>query len=682
MHSELGGSSMVVAEELLQPWFDSCITPTKSKLWVSAVAPNTFQGSPRFLSELMKRPLEHPDAMGRRRGSARYGTCLIAHVIANMELNPSQLYTLLERVDFLRHPDILLKRKLPQRLALPLKQYIKKGYNPTPQWEQLVEKTNQTFQKNLKILTNHFGMLAFGKPIFQITSYFAEEGEWWGATRHPADQLVNITPPFLLLPPLLGGLLYREAVRHLVPSSFYAALDTQELANIIIADLLEESQLSFWQPLRWGGPGPPIVRANGLVHLPILFEQLKRQNRLFSFLKRLNSIDQLAAQVETGSLTSIAVLELEAENRSRAITDSHKQVLLSLSQNPQASERQLTTKSKLARTTVRRSLKHLRTEWDLKVVGEVNYSKVGLTPLLLTISHTRPSTTLFHRFIKQLQSFPYCMRLLQPLGSRDHNLIAILTLPPNALPTFEQLLHKHIVTNGSIQLTPIIRFGWGWHFRWWRKFNVEEWKILAQSKLKTIPLTEGTHSYVHYQGPPEKLTKQGLRVIITLEENMRRSIRQLHKSARISETTAWTYKKEVLNTFLTPRIHFIPSSLPETFIFSINTTKPETINHIIQLVQLLPFYQIFYLAANETEKTSTTTPAIFCAVSLPRGGLIELAASLPNTLALHNAKYAAPSQLSASQIPRIRGLPLALFNSTNQEWLCGSKLFEALFSFN
>jgi hypothetical protein len=271
------------------------------------------------------------------------------------------------------------------------------------------------------------------------------------------------------------------------------------------------------------------------------------------------------------------------------------------------------------------------------------------------------------------------MRFLQPLGSWTHSLIAILALPADILPIFGQLLHKQIAANGSIQLTPIRSFKWGWHFRWWTKFNAEEWRILAQSKLKAISPTEGVHSIIHYEGTPEKLTKQGLRVIISLEENMRRSVRQLHKSARISETTAWTYKKELLSSLLTPRIQFTPPNLPETFIFSINTTKPDTINYITQLVQLLPSYQIFSLAPIKTKKSSDTNLSMLCAVSLPKGGLVELTANLPSALSYHSAYYATPSLFSASQVPRIKGLPLALFNSTSQEWLCGPKLLESLF---
>ncbi|MFX1564119.1 MAG: hypothetical protein ACFFDP_12515 [Promethearchaeota archaeon] len=677
----------MVTESILIEWFDRYVKPAPSKLWISAVASDVVQGKPRLLQELLQRGLEKPDALARRCGSARYGACLIAQVLEDLQLEPDELNTILVDLDFLRYPDTLLEKSIPGSIREPLEKLIQKGYDPTSDWEKRLSSAMRMFETELSRLRTLFEIESSSIAPITITSFFAEEGSWWGTTRHLVEGLINILPQFLFISPLASGLLLREGIRHILPSTFQEARDAQEFANIIASQLLPEKDRPTWHRLRWGGKTPSPKEMDNLKTIPQLVEKLQKKNSLPTLLQRLENVNQIALSVPKRSLSRLTILEIKEGSTTPLLKQSHQKVLIHLSENPDLSERQLSIHTQLSRGAIRRSLTWLQDQMNLQVIGEINYHRIGLTPSLLLFNpqpsnHTPKNNQ--NAIQTRFESFPFCMYLLSPLTSMGTGIVAIFTIPEKISSLFHQKATKwSIQTSANMILANINRFEWGWNFHWWQQFTIDEWQILSQSRLRETPSPKRLTKEITYEGKVVKLTPEILRALYVLEKDVRVSARQLAKNASISLTTAGNYLKKFISTLLVPRIHMTPNQLCETIIFLISAP---TINHLVEvtkLLRLLPQYQCWHLQPPIIQgRLKRTTPSLLCAASLPKGGLVPFATSLPDILKTKGVSLTSPHFISPSLPHRIRELPISLFDPSMKEWVCPSKILEELFKLN
>ncbi|MHA2406305.1 MAG: winged helix-turn-helix domain-containing protein [Candidatus Hermodarchaeia archaeon] len=668
----------MAAETILRTWFTNSIQPSKTILWVSAVTPDTFQSNPRILEELLKRPLEIPDAMGQQRATARYSACLIARAISEMTPNPSQLISFLQELNFFQNPDILLHKPFPDSLQTHIKKLIREGFDPATFWQYELRSLSQHFHEGLHILRTLFKVRRPQKHTPNLTSFFVNEHEWWGTNYFHDSNIVNIHPSFLFLPAVSKSLVLRDAVRIFLPTSFQNALDVQEFANVLVTDLLDSTERQVWNQIKWNGTQPTPEQQEWISTMIALTPDLIEKGRLPALYKRLKRIDSLVDRVPTGSFTIIAQQELFEIKPRPAITGPQEKILLTLAKDPLASERQIATATKLARGTVNRNLLTLQEQFGITVPGEINYRKIGLSPLLLTVSSltsTATGSTKLFELSQQLRTFPYCFRLHAPQSPASTTLYAIIALPERIIPDFLNLLDKWKKdTQLSTQLHRISQYEWGWDFAYWTGFLPVEWKILASSSLRPESSESNFTNSIQYEDPVIKLTREALRVLLILQNDMRVSQRQLAKDAQTSVTTAANHYNRLIPDVITPYTGFTHPPLPEGTLLTVDASVTDNANELLAGIRLLPGFQIWHLAQSSTQEPSS----VLITVNLPEGGLVPFLAAFEEVSSFYEVIPSLP-QIVSHQLPHVHGLPLALFKTVGQEWMCSSSLLESLF---
>ncbi len=666
-------------EIMLRSWFKNSIQPSNTMLWASAVAPDTFQGEPQILEELLKRPLEIPDAMGQQRASARYSACLIARAINNMNPNPSQLTSILHEFSFFQNPDILLHKPLPDSLQTHVKKLIREAFDPTTFWQYEIRNLAQHFNEGLHVLRTLFKVKKSVKQIPNLTSFFVTEHEWWGTTYHNEVNIVNVHPPFLFLPVVSKNLVLRDAVRVFLPTSFQSATDVQEFANVVVTELLNPSERQLWSQIKWNGSQPTPEQLQWVSTISSLTPTLIEKNSLPSLYKRLKRVDRFVSKVPTGSFTIIAQQELTDIKPTQIITKLQQKILLSLAKAPMASERQLAKATQFARGTVNRNLMSLQKQFGLSVPGEINYQKIGLSPFLLALFSpiaTQTGHSKLFDLSQQLRTFPYCFRLHAPLSATNTILYAILALPESVISDFLHYLDRWKEDlRLSTKVYRINQFEWGWDFNYWEEFNPIEWKILASSNLRLGGSESSVTTSLDYEKPSIKLTREALRVLLILQKNTRISQRQLAKIAETSLTTAANQYGRLIPEIITPYIKFSRPPLPEGIINLVNCSSEESCNQLIAGIRLLPSFQIWQLTDLKNEERST----LLITVNLPIGGLVPFTNALHEVTDFYEAVESIPL-IASKQLPQIHELPIALFKTVGQEWICSPTLLESLFS--
>jgi response regulator of citrate/malate metabolism len=674
----------MVAERIFTDWFDKYVTPGPSKLWISAIASDAIQGKPQLLQELLQRGVDEPDALARRRASIRFGTCLIAQVLDELQLEPDMLHKHLVKLDYLRYPDSLLEKPIPNAIQEKVEKLIQKGYDPTEKWKEKETSAIRSFRVQQDKLLELFDTESSSITPISVTSFFAEEGNWWGTRRHPEEKIVNLIPQFLFLTPLCEGLLLREAIRHILPQTFQEALDVQEFVNTLVTMLLPDKYQQAWHYCRWGGKPPSQKQMDNFSSISQSAKKILNKGRLPIFLQKLKSIDQKTTSVPERSLTWLSNSVIETEITKQILSKSHQAVLFQLSENPYLSERQLSNQTKLSRGTIRRSLKWLHNQLKLQIIGEINYLRIGLTPLLLLLNYQPNIQTQKNNLdtiMRRLESFSFCRYLLSPLTSMNTGMMAVFALPEKVVPNFiNQVRRWSAETNANLMLAKIHRFEWGWNFRWWQKFMSEEWQILSRSQLRETTSPKGYNKNITYEGETVKLTNEILRAIIALEKNIQISTRNLAKTMGVSATTAGNYLKQLISTLLVPRIYINPIHLCENIIFLSSASTLNHLGRVAKYLRLLPLYQFWHLEQPIFQAyQKLATPSLLCTASFPKGGLVPFTTSISNILKEKDATLAS-QQFILPSIPRpVQGLPIALHDSSKHEWICPPKLLEELF---
>lgn len=668
----------MASETILRTWFKNAIQPSNTMLWVSAVAPDTFQSNPRILEELLKRPLEIPDAMGQQRATARYSACLIARAISEMSPKPSQFISYLQEFNFFQNPDILLHKPLPDSLQPHVKKLIREGFDPETFWQYELRALSQHFHEGLHVLRTLFKVKLSKKQTPRLTSFFVSEQEWWGTNYYHDSNIVNIHPPFLFLPTVSKSLVLRDAVRIFLPTSFQNTLDVQEFANVLVTDFVDSSEQQVWDQIKWNGTQPTPEQQEWISTMIAVTPKLIGTSCLPALYNRLKRIDSLVDRVPTGSFTIIAQQELSEIQPRPIITGPQQKILLTLAKDPLVSERQIATGTKLARGTVNRNLLTLQEQFGITILGEINYKKIGLTPLLLTLSSltspTSGSTTLFE-LGQQLRTFPYCFRLHAPQSPASTTLYAILALPEGIIPDFLHLLDRwRKDTQVSAQLLQISQYEWGWDFAYWTEFLPVEWKILASSSLRPEGSESNSTNSIRYEDPSIKLTREALRVLLILQNDMRVSQRKLAKDAQTSVTTAANHYNRLISDIITPYTGFTRPPLPEGTLLTVDASTVENANELLAGIRLLPGFQIWHLAQSPTQEPSS----FLIMINLPKGGLVPFLAAFEEVTGFYETIPSLP-QIVSRQLPQVHELPLALFKTVGQEWMCSPSLLESLF---
>ncbi len=669
----------MTSETMLRTWFKKAIQPSDTMLWVSAVAPDTFQGDPRILEELLKRPLEFPDAMGQQRATARYSACLIAKAINETKPKPSELIAFLDEFNFFQNPDILLHKPVPKKLLSQIHKLTQEAFDPSTFWRYELRTLTKHFQEGLHVLRTLFKTKWNSKPTPSLTSFFVSEHEWWGTTYHREANMVNVQPPFLFLPAVSKGLVLRDAVRVFLPTSFQDAMDVQEFANILVTKLLGQTEGQLWSEIRWNGTQPTPEQNQWVSTISTITPTLIEEKRLPSIYKRLKRIDSLVSRVPTGSFTIMTQQELGRIEQVPTITKIQQQILLTLAKNPMTSERQLAKITQLARGTINRNLLTLEDQFGIQVAGEVNYNKLGLTPLFL-MAQAAIKEPLRHALVanlhQQLSTFPYCFRLNVPVSLTSTTLFSLLALPDNAIPKFLHNLEQWEQDTGvSTRLFRVNRFEWGLGFTYWEKFSPVEWKILASSVLRSEDSKFSSINSIRYETDSVKLTREALRVLLILQNNMRISQRQLAETAQTSITTAANHYNRFIPDVVTPYLGFTNPPLPESVIVLVECFSTESCKHLIAGLRLLPAYQVWQLATKQDEKPTK----FLLTVNLPLGALVPFSTVFQEVINFHDSVQITPLIIS-EKLPQIHELPLALFKTVGQEWICSSMLLESLFS--
>ncbi|MFX0168769.1 MAG: winged helix-turn-helix domain-containing protein [Candidatus Hodarchaeota archaeon] len=677
-------NSSPTAEDILFPWMEHAIQPSQTMLWVSAVAPETFQGNPRFLEELLRRPLEAPDALGWRRASARFGACLLAHAIQQLNPDPPLLLSLLQTLDFFRHPDTLITRNIPRQLNSIVAKLAKDHFDPTPLWAQHLATLPSIFRQGINQIQKLFGIRQGTLISPKIYSFFTTEQDWWSVKYYPSENVVNIHPPFLFVPSLAKGLLLREAVRLVLPAGFHTAPDIQEFANQIVATLLNEPQRQLWTQIKWGGIRLASEQLNWIASIAPFVPQLLQQKRLPSLFHRLHALDQEVTDIPKGAFVLVVQQELADIKIPQTVANAQRKILVALAKNPRFSERQLVKETKLARSTIKRNLTRLENRFGLFFQGELNYRKVNLTPLLLRLNAPEPldqSVELLQQLGQRLLMFPYCVRIQTPLTLTNPTLYAILILPEKTITGFWDYLQKWTQkTKTTAILRQITAFEWGWSFRYWNKFPLDDWSILARSTLRRKKSPDMVNIQLEYEGPPLKLRREALRVIVTLQNNMRLNQRQVAEKAQTSVTTASNYITQLTPTIIKPYLGLSNTPLQETMITDIQPQEQHFDKQLLSSLRLLPIYQIWHLSSLKSQLTSAE-PALLLTAGFPKGGLVPFIKTLPLIAAHYGTTVSSPTIIS-SLLPQIHGIPHALFQTMEQEWTCPAALLEDLFHLN
>jgi DNA-binding MarR family transcriptional regulator len=616
--------------------------------------------------------------MGQQRATARYSSCLIARAISEMTPKPSQLISYLQEFNFFQNPDILIHKPLPDTLQTHIKKLIREGFDPATFWQYELRTLSQHFQEGLHVLRTLFKVKRSQKQTPSLTSFFVSEHEWWGTNYFHESNIMNIHPPFLFLPAVSKSLVLRDAIRIFLPTSFQNALDVQEFANVLVTDLVNPSERQVWDQIKWNGTQPTPEQQDWISTIIAVTPKLIEKSRLPALYTRLKRIESLVERVPTGSFTIIAQQELTEIIPHLTITDPQQKILFTLVRDPLVSERQIATATKLARGTVNRNLLALQEQFGITFPGEINYQKIGLTPLLLTASSlTSPTTgsTKLFELSQHLRTFPYCFRLHAPQAPASTTLYAILALPERTIPEFLRLLNKW--KKDAQVLTQLLRIGqyeWGWDFAYWTEFLPVEWKILASSSLRPEGSESNFTNFIRYEEPSIKLTREALRVLLILQNDMRISQRQLAKDAQTSVTTAANHYNRLIPDIITPYTGFTHPPLPESSLITVDASSVESAKELLAGIRLLPGFQIWHLTQSPTQVPSS----FLITVNFPEGGLVPFLAAFEEVSSFYEIIPRLP-QIISRQLPQVHELPLALFKTVGQEWMCSSPLLESLF---
>ena len=671
----------LAAEELFLPWMERVVQPSQTMLWVSAVAPDTFQESPRFLEEILKRPIERPDALGLRRASARFGACLLAHAIHLLNPDPPLFLSLLQAVNFFRHSDALLENPIPEHLQAIVTQLISEGFDPTPTWLEQLSSLSTVFRKGIHQIQKLFGLQQGALISPKISSFFTAAQDWWSVKFHEDDNVVNIHPPFLFLPSLPKALILREAVRLVLPSGFHNAPEIQEFANQIVATLLDEHNRQLWTHTKWGGMRLTSEQLNWIASIAPFVPQLLQQKRLPSLYHRLHTLNQEVTHIPKGAFVLVVQQELADIRIPQTVANAQRKILSALAKNPRLSERQLVKETQLARSTISRNLTRLENRLGLFIQGELNYTKVNLTPLLLRVNISEvenQSSESLQALGQRLLMYPYCIRIQTPLTLTNPMLYAILILPPKAIPRFSNSLNEWARrTKATPTLMKITAFEWGWAFRYWNQFPLDDWSILARSTLRRKKSPDSVNIQLQYDGTPLKLRREALRIIVTLQNNMRLNQRQVAEHAQTSVTTAANYISKFIPKTIKPYLALSNTPLQETMVTDIQAEELQSIHQILTSLRLLPAYQIWHLTALPGQATSSD-PSLLLAAGFPKGGLVPFIKTLPLIAAHYSSSISSPTIIS-SLLPQIHGIPHALYQTHGQEWTFSKPMLEDLF---
>jgi len=146
-------------------------------------------------------------------------------------------------------------------------------------------------------------------PTPQIHSYFTRrrpEQEWWGTSYHPNANALNILPPFLFIPVLAKSLVLREAVRLFLPVSFQNTFDAQEFANLLVEDILDDTEARLWSQIKWGDVQLSADQLQLISTISTLTSTLIEEKRLPQLYEQLKAFDKTFEIAPKGSLATIA----------------------------------------------------------------------------------------------------------------------------------------------------------------------------------------------------------------------------------------------------------------------------------------------------------------------------------------------------------------------------------------
>ncbi|MDO8056926.1 MAG: winged helix-turn-helix domain-containing protein, partial [Candidatus Hermodarchaeota archaeon] len=570
---------------------------------------------------------------------------------------------------------------IPEQLRAKVTQLISDRFDPTPTWLQQLSNLPTIFRKGIHQIQKLFGLQQGALISPRIYSFFTTAQDWWSVKFHEDDNVVNIHPPFLFLPSLTKALILREAVRLVLPSGFHNAPEIQEFANQIVATLLHEHHRQLWTHTKWGGVRLTSEQLNWIASIAPFVPQLLQQKRLPSLYHRLHTLNQEVTHIPKGAFVLVVQQELADIRIPQTVANAQRKILVALAKNPGLSERQLVKETQLARSTINRNLTRLENRLGLFIQGELNYTKVDLTPLLLrvNISEAENQSSEFLQVLGQrLLMFPYCIRIQTPLTLTNSTLYAILILPPEVISRFSNSLNEWGQrTRSTPTLMQITTFEWGWAFRYWNQFPLDDWSILARSTLRRKKSPDLVNIQLQYDGLPLKLRREALRIIVTLQNNMRLNHRQVAEHAQTSVTTAANYISKFIPKIIKPYLALSNTPLQETMVTDIQPQELQSDNQILTSLRLLPAYQIWHLTALPGHATASD-PSLLLAAGFPRRGLVPFIKTLPLIAAHYNSSISSPTIVS-SLLPQIHGIPHALYQTHGHEWTFSRPMLEDLF---
>jgi hypothetical protein len=174
-----------------------------------------------------------------------------------------------------------------------------------------------------------------------------------------------------------------------------------------------------------------------------------------------------------------------------------------------------------------------------------------------------------------------------------------------------------------------------------------------------------------------KLRREALRIIVTLQNNMRLNHRQVAEHAQTSVTTAANYISKFIPKIIKPYLALSNTPLQETMVTDIQPQELQSDNQILTSLRLLPAYQIWHLTALPGHAT-VSDPSLLLAAGFPRGGLVPFIKTLPLIAAHYNSSISSPTIVS-SLLPQIHGIPHALYQTQGHEWTFSRPMLEDLF---
>jgi hypothetical protein len=100
----------------------------------------------------------------------------------------------------------------------------------------------------------------------------------------------------------------------------------------------------------------------------------------------------------------------------------------------------------------------------------------------------------------------------------------------------------------------------------------------------------------------------------------------------------------------------------------------ESFTQLVAGIRLLPMSQAWHLTPLKNQNPSS----LLITLNFPQGALIPFTNALQEVTNFYEAIESIPL-LTLEQLPLIHELPLALFKTVGQEWLCSSMLLESIF---